>query len=157
MTESQARAQARRLVVAGASYEEAAAETGVPVSTLQKVGAREGWTKQRSTAADYLANAAAMKRLMMERCMAALAEATDTASLTAANQLHQQLLAMEKAFPEYRYGEQRADPKVRLGVAMEALELLVGEYLATRDRNAITALAPHITGFAAWYGERLGA
>lgn len=157
MTEAQGREAAKRIVVGGGTYQEAADATGIPLSTLQKTGARDGWQGQRTTAATYLDTAAAHKRLLMERSLALLQEAKSPAEVTAAVQANQQLLAMEKAFPEYRYGQEQAvTPGAKLQAATQVLGELV-EYLGQHDRNACAAIERHVEGFVASRIDAYGA
>ena len=140
MTRREAWEEARRLVVQEKlSYAAAAEATGLSVSTLQKRAAAEAWQAQRETASTY---GDQVRRLKVEALRAALADAGDPQKLYAWQQL-------EKAWPEHRYSTAKDDPKVRLEVLLGVIEGLVA-YLGEHDRNALTALQPHIRAYAAW-------
>lgn len=140
-TRREAQEEARRLYVnEGWSYEEAAAVTGIPKSTLEKKGSAESWTEQRETSMSYAAQIRAAKASLM----ASILTATD-------NQERAQLVhawrGMETAWPEYRYNA-KADPKQLLELAADVIRAFV-EYLAAQDTNALAVLEPHIEPFAA--------
>lgn len=150
-TRQQAFEEARRLVVAeGFSYADAATMTALPLSTLQKRAADEGWQKMRETASSYGTQVKAMKANLMER-IGNLTKADGDAQ-----QIAQLIFAwkqMESAYPEHRY-DKKSDPKVKLQHGAEYLRFLV-EFLAPRDRNAITALEPHIDALAAAWEDHV--
>ena len=142
-TRSDAWAEARRLVVhEAATYPDAATATGIPVSTIQKRAAAEGWQADRDTQGSYSAQIRSLKAKLLER---ALAAASDP-SLGDPSQLVFAWKQAEAAFPEHRYRPQQDDPKARLTVMLDVVDELVA-YLTDVDRNALTALAPHIVKF----------
>lgn len=122
---------AKHLVVSGgATYAEAAEATGLSLSTIQKRAAAEDWQGAKETATNYNAMVQAMKT-------EALRKARDTKD---PNDIHA-WLAIEKAYPQHRYG--RPDPKLRLDAGAAVIELLV-TFLAEHDRSALLALQPHL-------------
>ncbi len=144
-TRQEAQDEAKRLVVAdGYSYAQAATATGIPLSTIQKWAAAEAWQKQRETSMSYGATVRAMKANVLAQLVTMSADpASDKNQLA---QLSHAWRNLESAYPEHRY-DKKADPKVRLDVAAEVIEKLVA-YLGKHDRNALTAVQPHIAPFA---------
>lgn len=146
MTRPEAKAEARRLVTAeGFTYAQAAAATGIPRSTLEKYGSSEGWLDQRESAATYLATARSMKAALLARVTQQLA-APDS-DLNAISQALHALKSAETAFPEHRYVVQGDDPRVKLAIGAEVLQL-VTEVLGEVDRNALAKLQPYIATIA---------
>ena len=134
-------ALARRLVVdEGATYAEAAAAAGVPLSTLQKRAAAECWRGERQQAADY---GALCRSLRAELARQAL-EAVQAKQAPAAF-----LDALFKADRLAARGS-TIDPRVRLAAGADFLELLV-RYLSENAPAVLTQLEPHIQSVAtAW-------
>lgn len=130
-------AEAKRLVVAeNMTYAQAAEATGVPVSTIQKTGAREDWMGQRQTRASYDATVGMLKAAALKKAMASM----DPQDIYAWQ-------AIEKAYPEHRR-RSKDDPQVRMAVAVEIIEELV-TFLGQNDRNALASVQPLIQPFAA--------
>lgn len=139
--------EARRLVThEGASYVEAAAATGIPISTLEKRAASERWQDQRDTQMSYAAQIRALKAGLLQKALDAMAAGQDPTQITFAWK------QAESAYPEHRYVPTKEDPKVRIRVAVEVVEELVA-YLTETDRNALMVLQGHIEPF----GRRLEA
>jgi hypothetical protein len=137
-----AKDEARRLVCSeGYTYAQAAKVTGIPRSTLEKYGSSEGWHDQRQSAATYQATIRAAKAALLERLTTALGN-PDVGGNELAQLTHAWRQA-EAAFPEHRYVVQGDDPRIRLQVGAEVLQL-VTEVLAEVDRNALTRLQPHL-------------
>lgn len=148
MTRTQAWEEARRLVIQeGFSYPRVAEELGLPLSTVQSRGAREGWQAQKATTASYDATMRRIKRAAQERVLAALTG--DVVDDGKVSQLILSLKALETAYPEHRYQPQEteADPNLRRTVALEVLGLLA-DWLAEHAPAALRALQPHIKPFA---------
>lgn len=142
MTREAAREEARRLVVTeGFTYAKAAAATGIPRNTLEKYGATEGWHDQRHSAATYQATIRAAKAALLERLTVALGNPEVGGNEIA--QLTHAWRQAELAFPEHRYVVQSEDPRMRLQVGAEVLQL-VTEVLVEVDRNALTRIQPHL-------------
>ncbi len=138
MTNAEAWDFARHLVVGeGRTYAEAAGMSGVPLSTLQKRAGREKWMDQRSHAATYEATVRALKVKLLQSALEA--DPPDPQRVFAWKQA-------EAAFPEHRYAG-KEDPRLRLAVTVEVIEQLV-QYLTEHDRNALSAVQPHLRGFA---------
>lgn len=147
MTTREAWEEARRLVVQEKySYAQAAASTGIPVSSLQKRAAAERWQDQRETASTY---ADQVKRLKVAALREALASPGDPQKLYAWQQL-------EKAWPEHRYHQEQTDPRLKLTIALEVLEELAG-FLAEVSPVALAALQPHLAPFGTRLEERYAA
>lgn len=146
MTRAQAWKEAERLVIhEGFSYEQAAGATGIARSTLEKRGAQDGWMGRRQAGASYDAGVRRMKALAQDRALKAMAG--DLPGVDAAQAVYA-WQSIERAYPEHRYGQTEEDPRMKLGVGIEVIELLVA-YLTERARPALTALQPHLEGFAA--------
>lgn len=139
MTRSEARHECRRLVTQeGWVYTDAAAATGVPLSTVQKWAAAEKWQATKGTTASYMDGVRQLKARMLAELLDG--GAADPQKVFA-------LKTLESAFPEHRYTKPEEDPRAKLGVGAEVIEQLVA-YLGGNDRNTLTALQPHLVGFA---------
>lgn len=146
MTTAEAAAEARRLVIhEGYSYQEAAQATGIPLSTLQKRGAAEGWRGLRDSNASYNATVAKLKTDML----AVAIESKDPQKLYA-------WLAVEKVYPASRYQPANTDGKVKLAIGAEVVTSLV-DFIGKADRRALTILAPHLEAFAAHWEKACAA
>lgn len=149
MTRGAAWEEARRLVTAeGASYAEAAQAVGIPLATLQKRAATEGWQDQRVGKASFTASMRALKAAMLSNLQSKVAaneiSGDDVIKQTAA------LARLESAFPEHRYANEGLTPAARRAVGAELLELLVN-YLADKDPVVLEAFRPHLIPVAqAW-------
>lgn len=141
-------AEARRLVVSESfTYEQAAKELGLPLSTVQKRAAREGWQDQRAASFGYGQTVRRLKVLALEKALKGVEEAETADDVAKATQLLYAWQKTEQAYPEHRYAEVEADPKLLLKVGLEVVEQLV-TFLVERDRSALAALQPHLTPFA---------
>jgi len=147
-TRAEARDEARRLVVhEGASYAEAAAATGLPVSTVEKWGAADRWQDERNTQMSYGAQIRALKAGLLKRAMEAVEAGGDPTQIVFAWK------QAEAAYPEHRYAAvAKEDPKLRTRIAIEVVEELVA-YLSETDRNALMVMQGHVEPF----GRRLEA
>ena len=135
---------ARTLVVnEGRSYAEASAESGIPLSSLQKRAADEGWRDQQRTAVSYNARVRGLKDKYLQSLETLLDASADANAIAQAAHAWR---GIEQAFPEHRYAK-KSDPKVRLEIGGEVLRALI-EYLSAHDTNALAAIEPHIEGFA---------
>ncbi|MCA9640128.1 MAG: hypothetical protein KC492_05510, partial [Myxococcales bacterium] len=122
MTRAEAWHEARRLVVEEQwGYSEAAKAVGLPLSSLQKRAAREGWQNQRQADNSYHAQVRALK-------VAALKKATENPGDA---QAIYAWVKMEQAWPEHRYGGAQ-DPATRRAAALEMFEALI-DYLGDED------------------------
>jgi len=130
---------ARLMVVEdGLAYADVAEQTGLPLSTLQKRAAREGWQDQRAHDLGYSAKVAAMKRQALADCIDAEGN-VDPQKVYAWK-------AIEQVFPEHRYGETEDGNRFRSPHLVEFIEELVA-YLEREDRTALEAVAPHVRPF----------
>lgn len=146
-------AEARRLVVQERqSYAVVAEATGLPLSTLQKRAAKERWMDQQEVSFGYDQTVKSLKSLALKRAYAAFESAKDGDELLKASQVLYAWKTAEQAFPEHRYTQVAEDPKARLAIQLETLELFV-EHLTEHDRSALAVLQPHIVRL----GERLEA
>lgn len=149
-TRQEARDEARRLVVAeGYTYAQAAEATGIPRDTLTKWGGAEGWMDQRKAGMSYTAQVRAMKAKLMTQITDLGAEPRNAQAVA---QLIHAWKSLETAYPEHRY-DRKADPRIRRDIGGEFLTFLV-EFLGERDRNAVTAIEPHIEALAAAWEDR---
>lgn len=141
-TRAEAWATAKVMVVRdNATYTEAAAATGLPVSTIQKRAATEEWQADRETAVSYDASIRKMKRDLLAQVMEAIEAKRDASQLVFAWK------TAEAAFPEHRYSPTKTDPKAKLAIAADLIEVVV-EYLAEHDTVALAKLEPHLTPIA---------
>lgn len=139
--------EARRLVVSeGWEYERVAAELGLALSTLQKRAAAEKWQAQKKSADSYAATIRALKALALDKAHQALFEAKTSTELQAAAQLGHYWRGLETAYPESRYSADGITPEAQRAQDVAVIEALIA-YLEAQSRDALTALAPHITGF----------
>lgn len=133
---------ARRLVVGeGATYAEAAEATGIPLSTLQKRAAAENWQKEREHALSYAAQVKLLKQKALDKALAS----GDPQDMYAWQKI-------EAAWPEHRYTA-KADPRLRLQVGAEVLQLVV-DVLTELAPNALAEIEPHIPALGAAWEER---
>ena len=146
--------EAQRLVVhEGQSYADAAAATGLPLSTLQKRACAEQWQEQRDASLSYSAQVRLGKARALKKLTDLLADekavADDIAKVASVWR------GIETAFPEHRYNA-KADPRQKLEVTVLVVEELV-TYLAERDTAALAALRPHLRDFAGHMETRCAA
>lgn len=141
-------AEARRLVVQESyTYDQAATELGLAVSTVQKRAAREGWQEQRQASFGYGQTVRRLKAIALDKAFRAMEDAKSSDDVVKATQLLYAWQKTEQAYPEHRYVEAVADPKLKLKVGLEVVEDLV-EYLVEHDRAVLAALQPHLAPFA---------
>jgi len=141
-------AEARRLVVAeNYTYEEVANALNLPVSTIQKRAAREGWQDQRQASFGYAQTVRRLKALALQKALAAIEAAESADDIGKATQLLYAWQKTEQAYPEHRYVEQEVDPRLHLRVGLEVVEELVS-FLVEVDRAALAAIQPHLVPFA---------
>lgn len=141
-------AEARRLVVAESyTYDQVAAELGLPLSTVQKRAAREGWQEQRQASFGYGQVVRRLKSIALAKALESIEAAESADELAKATQLLFAWQKTEQAYPEHRYVEAEADPQLHLKVGLEIIEDLV-VFLTDADRSALAALQPHIAAFA---------
>lgn len=141
-------AEARRLVVQESyTYDQVATELDLPLSTLQKRAAREGWQEQRQANFGYGQVVRRLKSIALDRAYEAMEQAQSAEDIGRATQLLYAWQKTEQAYPEHRYAEAEEDPKARLKVGLEVVEQLV-EYLVEHDRSALAVLQPHLVPFA---------
>lgn len=146
-------AEARRLVVQESyTYEQVADELGLPVSTVQKRAAREGWQDQRQASFGYAQTVRRLKALALQKALAAIEAAETADDIGKATQLLYAWQKTEQAYPEHRYVEQEVDPRLHLRIGLEVVEELV-QFLVEVDRAVLAALQPHLAAF----GQRLEA
>lgn len=126
------------VVVHGKSYTQAAEDTGISPSALQKRAGQERWQDQRSQELQrksaYLGNVRDLKAELLQE----VRKSKDP------QQLHA-LLALERAFPEHRYA-QVSDGEKR-GIVAVVVEQLV-QYLGDADANLLGAFRSHLRPFA---------
>lgn len=143
-----AMAEARRLVVEdGQTYAQAAEAVGIPLSTIQKAASREEWQKGREGALSYGQSVKRVKALALAKAIASLESGQgDTVGLLNAWR------ALETAYPESRYAKGLAPGEMRDLIGHVVMEIV--EFLSNTDRNALTALAPHIRALGVWLEEK---
>lgn len=129
---------AKALVVRdGATYAEASSASGLPVSTIQKRAADEGWQADRETSVSYAATIKALKQGLLAKAMLALDAGEDATQLVFAWK------TAEATFPEHRYSPTKLSPGAKLAVAADLLDILV-KYLSEHDTVALAKVQPHI-------------
>jgi hypothetical protein len=128
---------ARALVVDDKlSYAEVAEKTGLPLSTIQKRASRESWKAAAETGVDYSARVKALK-----------SKALDLALTSEDPQVFFAWQALEKTWPEHRYGSKVKSLGEQRELVVTFMEALI-QYLVENDRVALTAMQPHIQPFA---------
>lgn len=143
-------ADARRLVTQeGASYAEAAEATGIPLSTLQKRGAAEGWLEKRDVSRSMEASREALRAAILDRTLA-LAQDPQSKPNEVAQLVHawRGLEAVSKGVSVLD------DPAEREKVALEVIMALV-EYLGEKNPTALAPLQGEIRGFLKVFRERV--
>lgn len=149
MNRQEAFAEARRLVLEGLGYDAVAEAVGLPLSTIQKHAASEGWQKQREVKTRYSDQVRACKAGLLEMIMEFLPKCKTPEDLVRLAQLVNAWRSAEAAFPEHRYTTE-SDPKaakLRRTVGIEVIEGLV-ELLSNEDPNALAVLHPHLSKWA---------
>lgn len=154
-TRTDAKAFARTLVVhEHMTYADASVASGIPVDTLKKWGAAEGWQKERDSSMSYANNVRAIKLALMQRVQSGLADPeTDNAALT---QLVFAWQKAEQAFPEHRYTQQKEDPQLKIQVALEVLEEVYA-YFRETDTNVLAKFQGHTVALAKRMETKFGA
>lgn len=136
-TREQAWRFARLLVVEdGATYAEAAEQTGLPLSTIQKRAASEHWQDQRGSSLSYAAQVAMLSRQAL------------TAIVDDKGQVDPQRAYAWKTMEQMRQSlVQRDDSEKHRRTHMaEFIDALVA-YLDREDPTALAAIGPHIRPF----------
>ena len=131
--------RARDAVVGeGLTYDQAASRVGIALSTLEKRAAAEDWMGQRRShvqrVATYRQGVAQLKANMLQK-------ATETLDPQAVHAWQ----AVERAFPEHRYGT--VDEGEKRGIVAMVVEQLVA-YFAAEDAGLLTSLQPHVRPLA---------
>ncbi len=126
---------ARRMVVEdGSTYDQVVERTGISLSAVQKRAAEEDWQGQRdhfvASAAEYKQKVAALKGRYLDKALAS----GDPQDVHAWQ-------AIEKAYPEHRYGALSEGERRALVAAY--IEAEVG-YLATAAPELLGELQGHI-------------
>lgn len=130
---------ARRLVVdEKQSYADAAAATGIPLSTLQKRAAAENWQQQRQQVADYGATCRAIRAALAQEALKAVQAGANPGVYIDALHKADRLAARGSTI----------DPRARLQAGAELLELVVA-FLAEEAPAALKVLEPHLQPIAA--------
>ncbi|HNC96313.1 MAG TPA: hypothetical protein PKW90_09340, partial [Myxococcota bacterium] len=128
---------ARRLVTEGKTYADAAAATGIPLSTIQKRAGEEKWQANKGAAkVSYAETAKLLKQDLLEAVLKARQDgvgANEVATLLASWE------KVERVFPERYYAAQAEDPRQRLELALEMLEEWV-EFLGEVDPDLLTRI-----------------
>ena len=132
------KALARELIVVRqATYEEAAAETGVSLSTLKQWGKDGNWAEaQKEFEKEYLESSGNMQKLFIEMSKKALKSQHSQDVIAVTN--------LMRAMPSSRKSAQVDKP----ALFVEWLGNFI-EYLKGRDGEALRYLQPHIESFAA--------
>ena len=124
----------------GETYPRAAELSGIDLSSLQKRAARDRWQEERrqrlEDKAAYRGQAVSLKQRFLSKAI----ETGDPQDVHA-------WLAIERALPEHRYGNQAlTDPEKRALVGLFVEQLV--DYLAGADANALAVVQPHLTPLA---------
>lgn len=130
--------EAQRLVVmAGRTYREASALTGISESAIQKRAASDNWRAQRQRRLAFQDRMFALKEAALDRAEKAIAEGDKTAP-----QIVGVLARLEAARPERVLN----DPGLRRAVAVEVLERLL-VWLEATDGDLAAKLAEKLERF----------